>query len=96
MNPTLWAYLFVTPDAYIRIFDLPYQIESFNTYHKRVLRDKRDQHFQETSAVGVGSCSGNDYRSSLVSRDGCRLPGKIQECSAMELTWGLTTDILPA
>jgi hypothetical protein len=37
MNPTLWDYLFVTPDAYFRIFDLPYQIEIFNTYHKRVL-----------------------------------------------------------
>jgi hypothetical protein len=23
MNPTLWDYLFVTPDAYFRIFDLP-------------------------------------------------------------------------
>jgi len=34
-EPSVWDYLFVTPDAYTRIFDLPYQIENFNTYHQR-------------------------------------------------------------
>jgi hypothetical protein len=35
MAPTVWDYVFVTPDAYFRIFDLPYQTRIFNDYHRR-------------------------------------------------------------
>jgi hypothetical protein len=36
-DPTLADYLFVTPDAYTRVFDLPYQIENYVTYHRRTI-----------------------------------------------------------
>src|SRR5579884_3483412 len=37
MKPTVWDYLFIVPDSYTRIFDFPYQVDVFNTYHKRAL-----------------------------------------------------------
>ena len=37
MAPTVWDYVFVSPDAYIRVFDLPYQTDVFNEYHRRTM-----------------------------------------------------------
>jgi hypothetical protein len=35
--PTFWDYLFVTPGAYVRVLDFPYQLDAYAGYHRRFL-----------------------------------------------------------
>ena len=52
MAPTVWDYVFVTPDAYIRIFDLPYQTHNFNAYHRRASTRLLHSVFSVTAVFG--------------------------------------------
>src|SRR6266513_1851035 len=52
MAPTVWDYVFVTPDAYLRIFDLPYQTRMFNDYHRRSITRLFHSIFSVTGMLG--------------------------------------------